>query len=334
MKRGVMEEQGVDETLTATEVVWWKQRKYQLMVAAGVLVAAVAVAGTSVWYTREQASRAAADCTTAAAAFTKAMGVKVPDRVTQARSVQAGQVSDAKMVDAFKKADQQLKASTVKPLSCATSEGTSLLREHADTMNRQAGEREKSMSVVVKSADSVLASRDAKSLADAHTKLKTTTDEGSRLLAESEGKVADNATRDRLQEAVNAAGTSLSKVSDVERVQASVRTAMDAVNASMRDKTVADEQAAAVQAATSTPAWTPTPTVPAPSYTQPRVPQRYYAPAAPARPAPAPVPAAPAQPAPSNGGGGYGGYNSWEDFTKNNTTGGNGCNAQGVCGIG
>lgn len=278
-----------------------RQQLWRIGVGALVVVAVAAGGlGVYVWNTSKQHSDAVATCQQAATQLSKP--VKTVADVETARTVQAGQVSDPKIVETFLAADKNLKAASAKPLSCDVSLKTSKLREHADTMNRQAGEREKSMSVVVKSADSVLASRDAKSLADAHSKLKTTTDEGVKLLADSEGKVADNATRDRLQEAVNAAGTSLSTVSDVERVQASVSAAMDAVNASMRDKTVADEQAAAVQAATSTPAWTPTPTVPAPSYTQPRAPQRYYAPAAPARPAPAPVPAAPAQPAPQQGG--------------------------------
>ena len=83
------------------------------------------------------------------------------------------------------------------------------------------------------------------------TNLTAKLDEASRLLADSDGKVADNATRDALSNAIDAAN-GLKDGNDPAKIDGARKTVEDAingVNASVQAKTDADAQAAAAAAA-------------------------------------------------------------------------------------
>ena len=107
---------------------------------------------------------------------------------------------------------------------------------------------EKSLSKAVRA---VAESKAAKRLDDAKTNLTAKLDEASKLLADSDGKVADNATRDALSNAIDAAN-GLKDGNDPAKIDGARKTLEDAingVNASVQAKTDADAQAAAAAAA-------------------------------------------------------------------------------------
>ena len=164
-----------------------------------------------------------------------------------------------------------------------------------------------------RAAKAVLASRDAKDLDDARTALDTKKEEASRLLGDSDGKVTDNATREALQSAIGQAEQTKGDKAQVWREAVGpLQAAIDQVNASMQAKAQADQQASEQAAQQTAPSYRP-------SYGQ-------NGGGGWAIPAPA------QQPAPSLQG--SSGYGNWRDRLKGNTTGGNGCNPDGSCGIG
>ena len=164
-----------------------------------------------------------------------------------AAAVKAEQVKDSKTVESLGK---ELKASAPEYEGCVA-ENAQGLDAAAVKLNEQAdwyGTHEKSLSKAVRA---VAESKAAKRLDDAKTNLTAKLDEASRLLADSDGKVADNATRDALSNAIDAAN-GLKDGNDPAKIDGARKTLEDAingVNASVQAKTDADAQAAAAAAA-------------------------------------------------------------------------------------
>lgn len=164
-----------------------------------------------------------------------------------AAAVKAEQVEDSKTVESLGK---ELKAMAPEYEGCVAEDAQGLdaatvkLNEQADWY----GTHEKSLSKAVRA---VAESKAAKRLDDAKTNLTAKLDEASRLLADSDGKVADNATRDALSNAIDAAN-GLKDGNDPAKIDGARKTVEDAingVNASVQAKTDADAQAAAAAAA-------------------------------------------------------------------------------------
>lgn len=288
-----------------------RRRWLPLVAAAVVVVAVVAGSGLYRWQSARAHQAAVSSCREAASRVSKAIKAGDPKQVSEARVVQGTQVADAQVVTAFSSAAKSSRMD--KPASCDASIDTSTLTQAAQHMDSQAKERERWSDKAVKAAKAVLASRDEKNLADARQSLKAKIEEGSARLAQTDGQVADNATRDQLQQAVNSAGqVNSSNPGDYQQAQAAIQTALDAVNASAEAQT----QAAAAQAAAP---------APSPAYRN----GGSYAPSTPhySNPAPA-APAAPSAP------GGSGGDDSWREKLQNQQQVGGACNSAGVCGIG
>ena len=164
-----------------------------------------------------------------------------------AAAVRAEQVEDSKTVESLGK---ELKASAPEYEGCVAENAQGLdaatvkLNEQADWY----GTHEKSLSKAVRA---VTESKAAKRLETAKTNLTAKLDEASRLLADSDGKVADNATRDALSNAIDAAN-GLKDGNDPAKIDGARKTVEDAINgvaASVQAKTDADAQAAAAAAA-------------------------------------------------------------------------------------
>ena len=164
-----------------------------------------------------------------------------------AAAVKAEQVEDSKTVESLGK---ELKASAPEYEGCVAEDAQGLdaatvkLNEQADWY----GTHEKSLSKAVRA---VAESKAAKRLDDAKTNLTAKLDEASRLLADSDGKVQDNATRETLTNAIDAANK-LKDANDATKIDKAHKTLEDAingVNASVQAKTDADAQAAAAAAA-------------------------------------------------------------------------------------
>ena len=164
-----------------------------------------------------------------------------------AAAVKAEQVKDSKTVESLGK---ELKASAPEYEGCVAENAQGLdaatvkLNEQADWYETH----EKSLSKAVRA---VTESKDSKRLDDAKANLKAKLDEASKLLTDSDGKVQDNATRETLTNAIDAANK-LKDANDATKIDKAHKTLEDAingVNASVQAKTDADAQAAAAAAA-------------------------------------------------------------------------------------
>ena len=244
-------------------------------------------------------------------------------RYQEAAGISSDQVKDVKTVIAMARAVKNAGGIKPQPVRCDASMTTQDLETAADKAKNLNGKYDK----LDKAAKAVLTSRDAKDLDDARTALSAKKDEASRLLGDSDGKVADNATREALQSAITLAGqTKGGKAKSWRDAVGPLQSAIDQVNASMQAKAQADQQAAeqAAQAAAQ-----PVQQA-APSYGGGYTPSY--------RPSygqgggggwSAPAPAAPAPAAPQ------GGKPNWRDRLNNHQPIGNhGCSPDGSCGIG
>ena len=244
-----------------------KSRKPAVIAVAS--VAAVAVLAGCGWfgwkaYTGHRLAEARQACVEASESYRKAAGEysKLVDGDAAAASkVAAGQVADAKTVDALA---EELKATEPKVVACAADDmagyesKTGLIGKNTSWYGKHA----KSLENAVKAVND--------------SKLAKTVSDAERLLKDSDGKVQDASTRDELSKAI--------KAKDADAIAA----ASKKVNDSMAAKTKADAEAkakaeqeaqaqAAAEAATqaqaqqsySTPrqSYTPAYTAPQQSYT-------------------------------------------------------------------
>ena len=218
---------------------------------AAVCAVVLVVAGIVGWNAYSGAKLAEAEEACAAAADTvrnnaNEYNALLNGDAADAAAVKAEQVEDSKTVESLGK---ELKASAPEYEGCVAEDAQGLdaatvkLNEQADWY----GTHEKSLSKAVRA---VTESKAAKRLETAKTNLTAKLDEASRLLADSDGKVADNATRDALSNAIDAAN-GLKDGNDPAKIDGARKTVEDAingVNASVQAKTDADAQAAAAAA--------------------------------------------------------------------------------------
>lgn len=229
-----------------------KRPKWLLPLIAVVCAVVLVVAGVVGWNMYRGAKLAEAKEACAAAADgvrnnANEYNALLNGDAADAAAVKAEQVEDSKTVESLGK---ELKASAPEYEGCVAEDAQGLdaatvkLNEQADWY----GTHEKSLSKAVRA---VAESKAAKRLDDAKTNLTAKLDEASRLLADSDGKVADNATRDALSNAIDAAN-GLKDGNDPAKIDGARKTVEDAingVNASVQAKTDADAQAAAAAAA-------------------------------------------------------------------------------------
>lgn len=142
-----------------------------------------------------------------------------------AAAVKAEQVKDSKTVESL---GRELKAMAPEYEGCVAEDAQGLdaatvkLTEQADWYETH----EKSLSKAVRA---VTESKAAKRLETAKTNLTAKLDEASKLLADSDGKVADNATRDALSNAIDAAN-GLKDGNDPAKIDGARKTVEDAIN--------------------------------------------------------------------------------------------------------
>ena len=211
--------------------------KWLVPLVAGLCALALVVAGGIGWkiWSDRRLAEAKAACATASDAARGAMKVK------------ADQVKDAKTIDSLKSA---LDVEAPEYEGCVA-ENAQGLDAAAVKLNEQADWYETHEKSLSKAVRAVVESKAAKRLDDAKTNLTAKLDEASKLLADSDGKVADNATRDALSNAIDAAN-GLKDGNDPAKIDGARKTLEDAingVNASVQAKTDADAQAAAAAAA-------------------------------------------------------------------------------------
>ena len=229
-----------------------KRPKWLLPLIAAICAVVLVVAGIIGWNTYSGAKLAQAKETCATAADTvrnnaNEYNALLNGDAADAAAIKAEQVKDSKTVESLGK---ELKAMAPEYEGCVAENAQGLdaatvkLNEQADWYETH----EKSLSKAVRA---VAESKAAKRLETAKTNLTAKLDEASKLLADSDGKVADNATRDALSNAIDAAN-GLKDGNDPAKIDGARKTLEDAingVNASVQAKTDADAQAAAAAAA-------------------------------------------------------------------------------------
>ena len=307
--------------------------KWLVPVVVAVVVVVVVVAGLVGWRVVENRRHNAAldSCSRAVKALKGKTGSDRLAQYREAAGIKSDQVKDAKTVVAMARSVKDAEGIKEPTIRCNVTMSTGELNATAG----QAGKIDGKYAAVARASRAVIASRDAKALEDARIALDTKKSEASRLLADSDGKVADNATRDGLQQAIDQAGrVKGDEAKDCRDAVNALQAAIDRVNASVQAKSRADQEAAAQAAQAQARAAQRPATQQAPSYGSGR---SGYTPAY--RPsansggggggsAPAPAPAAP------QGGNSSGGID-WDKLIQDQKPIGNhGCNPDGSCGIG
>ena len=229
-----------------------KRPKWLLPLIAVVCAVVLVVAGVVGWnmYRGAKLAEAKEACATAADGVrsqANEYNALLNGDAADAAAVKAEQVEDSKTVESLGK---ELKASAPEYEGCVAEDAKGLdaatvkLGEQADWYKAH----EQSLSKAVRA---VIESKAAKTLETAKTNLTAKLDEASKLLTDSDGKVQDNATRETLTNAIDAANK-LKDANDATKIDKAHKTLEDAingVNASVQAKTDADAQAAAAAAA-------------------------------------------------------------------------------------
>ena len=308
--------------------------KWLVPVIVAVVAVVVVVAGLVGWRLVENRRHDAAldSCSRTVKTLQAKTG---PDRLAgyrQAAGIKADQVKDAKTVVAMARSVKDAEGIKEQTIRCSATMSIGDLNATAG----QAGRIDGRYAALSKAAKAVTASRDAKALDDAKAALDGKKGEASKLLADSDGKVADNATRDGLQQAIGQAGQAKGdKAKAYQDAADALQAAIDRVNASMQARSQADQQAAAQaaqaaqQQAQKQPAQRQGTT------------QRRQASSSNGRRGSTQSRRPAYRPSGNRGGGsapsapqGGGEDNSWIERLKNHKPYGQACNSAGVCGIG
>ena len=242
-----------------------KRPKWLVPVAAGCALALVAAGGVAwhAWDTRRRVEAAKASCADSVALVKKRQGawerLLAADDTVAALAVTDEQVEDAATVTAL--ADAAV-ASSGKVAACDAADAAGL--DAVATANGKVADAyAKASGTLTDAVTAVTASRDAKLLADARSGLEAKLGEARTLLSDSDGRVADTATRDALLKAIDEAGRGADDAAKLGELKTKLETAMKQVDDSVAAKTKADEEAAAQAAAEAAAAaaaqqsWTP-----------------------------------------------------------------------------
>lgn len=226
-----------------------RRRVIVAFIAAGTLLLTAAGVLASRWYVSGRHDAAFTSCQRASkdlAASRNALRRSLTDSAAASR-IDTGQVRDPATVTALRQARSQ--ADLGGAPECATRMDTAQLTALAGKLTALAATADGRTSAIGVAVDAVVASRDAKALADAKTSLANAVKAAQGTLDSSHGKVADNATRVKLQQAIDAANKVLDDkgVKTAKRyqdAQSSLAGPVKGVNDSVAAKAAADKTAA------------------------------------------------------------------------------------------
>ncbi|WEV74229.1 hypothetical protein OZX74_01300 [Bifidobacterium sp. ESL0798] len=195
---------------------------------------------------------AISDCRHYTAQIRKLAGTPLAGTVIEAAKVDKQGVADGKTWEMLQTDQKKLSDLAQKnvPACDATSRSAAQKQESvaaASLKSLKSARRD-----VGTSAKAVLVSRDAKTLKDVRDALTAKAGQAKQLLDSSAGNVADDATRTALSQQIDAAngliGNQQSKLVDLQQAAQTLDGAVNAVNASVQAKAVADAEAAQVAA--------------------------------------------------------------------------------------
>lgn len=164
-------------------------------------------------------------------------------------SADAGSVGQNQVDDSATVSDLQdaLKADVPTRSDCSANADRDTLNSNAAALEMNAGVLQDNTKAVSDAVTAVSASKKQKTVDDAKNGLNSVLTKARSLLSSTEGKVADNATRSSLQEAITAAEKTVaandtSSTSSYENAQTALQKAIDAVNASVQKKEQEDSK--------------------------------------------------------------------------------------------
>ncbi|MDN6832057.1 hypothetical protein, partial [Bifidobacterium crudilactis] len=220
---------------------------------AVVLVLTVAtICGLHAWHSsqHQQAIQSCQAALTGQEAAIKALS-ESHEHAAEFKDLHADQLADPSALDDLTKG----LATRRSPITgtCAPSLSTETLDSRTKRVSENNAQLKADAHTLDMAVKAVVASRDAKSLADAKGGLEQAVKDAQGTFDSSDGKVADTATRDRLREALDAANKVLAdeSVKDPKRyqdAQASLADPVNQVNESVNAKASADQAAAAAAA--------------------------------------------------------------------------------------
>lgn len=229
--------------------------KWLVPVIAIIAVAVIAVAGFIGYrvYANAERGKAVSACAEASDKVREATNdynAIVNGDAADASAITAKQVKDSKTVDALAKA---LKEETPEYEGCVADDAKGL-NDAASKLGQQESWFKTHTESLKKVVTAVTDSKTAKDLDTAKADLKGTLDSASKTLADSDGNVADNATRDGLKKTIDAAQKVYDKkdVTDPKAYsdeKGKLEKAVKVVNDSIQAKQAADEKAAQEAAA-------------------------------------------------------------------------------------
>ena len=221
-----------------------RRPKWLVPAVVAVVVVVVVVAGLVGWRVVENRRHDAAldSCNRAAKTLQDKTGSDRLAQYREAAGIKSDQVKDTSTVVAMARSVKDAEGIRKPTVRCKAAMSTGDLNAAADQARKIDGK----YAAVDRAAKAVTASRDAKTLEDAKAALDAKKEEAARLLADSDGKVTDNATRDGLQQAIDQAGQAKGDQAKAYRdAVGALQAAIDRVNASVQAKSQADQQAAA-----------------------------------------------------------------------------------------
>lgn len=224
------------------------------IILAGILVlTAASIGGIQAWHS-SQHQQAIESCQSAVQGQTNAVNDLSKSHTQSAKltTIQAGQLTDPSTLTTLK----QAQARHTKPLTatCSTTLTTTQLNDLTQQITNATKTMKADAASINAAARAVEVSRDAKVLADAKASLAQAIKDAQGTLDSSNGKVADDKTREALQKVLDAANKVLadSSVKDQKRYQdakATLDAPVKSVNDSVDAKTAADKAAADAAAA-------------------------------------------------------------------------------------
>ena len=232
-----------------------------IMIAAIVAIIVIVVAVVAgVWIFRQRHANALESCDHAYQTYTASAAKQQHEQDEARKMLQATpeqNVADPAVRKTLEQAVQKPVGHTT--ATCTASQDTGQLDRNRDGLAKAASINKELIGRYRAATAKVRASAKAKSLADGKKGLEDAIGSASSLLGSSDGKVADNATRDALAKAIDAARQASSKKDVTDpKTYADARKSLDdavkAVNDSISQRQAADAAAAAQAAAPAAPA--------------------------------------------------------------------------------
>lgn len=235
------------------------RRAIAIAAVVAVIVMVVAVAA-GVWAFRQRHANALESCDHAYQAYTASAAKQRREQGEARKTLQATpeqNVADPAVRKTLEQAVREPAGHTT--ATCTASQDTGQLDRNRDGLAKAASINKELIGRYRAATAKVRASAKAKSLADGKKSLEDAINSASSLLGGSDGKVADNAVRDALSKAIDAARQASGRkdVTDPKTytdAKRSLDDAVKAVNDSISQKQAADAAAAAQAAAPAAPA--------------------------------------------------------------------------------